>query len=112
MRLGKAPPVRTLRDMFVHSVYFWLRDDLTVEEKEEFLRGVHSLGAIETIESIHIGKPADTHRPVIDRSYSVGLTVILKDLAAHDAYQVHPLHKAFVEQFHHCWERVLIYDHE
>ena len=38
------------------------------------------------------------------------LTGLLPDMGAHDAYQVHPLHKAFLENFSQDWDRVLIYD--
>lgn len=53
-----------------------------------------------------------TKRPIIDDSYSVALTVICRDVAGHDAYQVHPIHLAFVEQFKTFWNRVQIYDAE
>ena len=36
----------------------------------------------------------------------------MKDMAAHDAYQVDPLHTAFVQQFSGHWQRVVIYDAE
>ncbi|MFM8334667.1 MAG: Dabb family protein [Opitutaceae bacterium] len=34
------------------------------------------------------------------------------DVAGHDAYQVDPLHLAFVERFKTFWNRVQIYDAE
>jgi hypothetical protein len=49
---------------------------------------------------------------VVDTTYDVGLTVVLKDVAAHDAYQDHPIHHAFVDHFKEYWERVQIYDAE
>ena len=53
-----------------------------------------------------------TLRPVIDASYDVALIVECKDVAAEAAYQVDPLHLAFVANCKHLWTRVQIYDSE
>ena len=91
--------------MFIHSVYFWLRDDLGAEERQKFVRGVSSLKAIETVRHAWVGVPAGTDRPVIDRSYSYALTVVFDDEASHDAYQVHPTHDNFREECGALWTR-------
>jgi hypothetical protein len=99
--------------MLVHTVFFWLKSELTAEQRADFRRGVESLGTIKSVEQIYVGMPAKTEkRPIIDDSYSVGLTVLCKDVAAHDAYQTDPIHHAFINQFKSCWERVQIYDAE
>lgn len=99
--------------MLVHSVFFWLKPDLSAEQRAEFRRGVETLTAIKAVEHVYIGVPAKTpKRPVIEDTYSVALTVVCRDLAAHDAYQVDPIHLKFVEQFKGCWARVQIYDAE
>lgn len=98
--------------MLVHSVFFWLKPELTEVERAAFRAGVESLKGISAVEAVYIGTPAPTDRPVIDRSYDLGLTVLMKDMAAHDAYQVDPLHTAFVQQFSGHWQRVVIYDAE
>ena len=97
--------------MLVHTVYFWLKPDLTDAQRADFRRGVESLAGIKSAEKVYVGKPAATQkRPIIDDSYSVALTVICQDVAAHDAYQVDPIHLKFVEQFKSFWVRVQIYD--
>lgn len=96
--------------MFVHHVYFWLKEGLSEDDIQTFEEGVSSLLQIEHIKLGDVGKPASTDRPVIDRSYSYSLLLVFEDLSAHDAYQPHPVHKAFVERCSHLWERVLIYD--
>ncbi len=96
--------------MLVHSVYFWLKEGLSDEERASFRRGVESLNGIEEVKAMYVGTPAPTDRPVVDRSYSVALTVVLDDMNAHDAYQVHPLHKEFLDQFAAYWDKVVIYD--
>ena len=98
------------RGNFVHSVYFWLRPDLTTQQREAFVRGLEALRGIETVQHGWIGVPAGTDRPIIDRSYSYALTLAFADDAGQDAYQVHPVHDRFREQFGDFWTRVLIYD--
>ena len=98
--------------MLSHVVLFWLKPELTAEQRAAFMSKVRTLATIPGVVKCHIGEPAATDRPVIDRTYSVGLNLIFPDMAAHDAYQVHPTHLAFVEQCKASWSRVLIYDFE
>jgi hypothetical protein len=98
--------------MFVHVVNFWLKKDLTEAQHQQFVDGVKSLGAIESLVTFNVGKPADTNRPVIDNSYDYCELTIFNDLAGHDLYQDHPIHVKFVEECNHLWEKVLIYDSE
>jgi hypothetical protein len=98
--------------MFVHNVFFWLKEKDNEEAREALHAGIKSLEAIESIESVYIGTPASTRRPVIDATYDFAEILVFADEAAHDVYQVHPLHKKFVDDCAHLWERVLIYDVE
>lgn len=95
--------------MFVHSVYFWLKPDLSDADRKRFLDDLHAMMKIDVIRFGFIGTPADTDRPIIDRSYSYALITAFDDVAGHDAYQVHPLHDKFRENAH-CWTKVVIYD--
>ena len=72
--------------------------------------GIESLKGINHISVAYIGKPATTRRPVIDHSYDFSATLVFADEAAHDAYQVHPVHLEFVAECAHLWNRVQIYD--
>lgn len=96
--------------MFVHNVFFWLKDDLSESNHAAFVRGLDNLLSIDTIDRAYKGVPADTDRPVIDRSYSYGIAVVFRDRAAHDAYQAHPKHDAFRNECAKYWQKVLIYD--
>ena len=106
--------LRTLErenEMLIHSVYFWLKDELSSGEMDEFRAGLETLKKIEVARDVQIGTPAETApRPVLDASYDAGLVVLLDDVAAHDAYQAHPLHQAFLEKFASYWRKVLVYD--
>lgn len=97
--------------MLFHNVYFWLKPELTPAQRAEFRRGVESLAGIKSVSKVDIGVPAKTEkRPVIDDSYDVALIVQCRDVAAHDAYQVDPLHLEFIAGFKTFWTRVQIYD--
>ena len=58
-----------------------------------------------------IGVPADTEqRGVVDGSYSASEILFFDDVEGQNAYQVHPIHKQFVADCEHLWERVVVYD--
>lgn len=97
--------------MLVHSVFFWLREDLSDAERAAFRKGVDTLATIGSAEAVYVGTPAATaERPVVDTTYDIGLTVVAKDVAAHDVYQEDPIHLAFVNEFKGYWTKVMIYD--
>ena len=99
--------------MLYHCVYFWLKPELTAAQRAEFRRSVETLKGIKCVEKVSVGVPAATpRRPVIDSSYDVALVVQCRDVAAEAAYQVDPIHLAFVESFKTFWTRVQIYDSE
>ncbi len=96
--------------MLVHFVLFWLKKGTTPEVRAEFRKGLESLKAVEHVESLHVGTPIPSDRPVVDKSYDFALTVMVKDARALEAYQNHPIHKAFAERNRPRWERNLVYD--
>lgn len=95
---------------FVHSVYFWLKQDLTEEHLADFHQKLLALTKIDTVRESYVGIPAPTDRPIIDRSYSVALILAFDDKEKHDIYQDHPVHDDFRDSCGEYWEKVLIYD--
>ena len=96
--------------MFIHSVYFWEKHDLSPAERAEWEKGLRSLVGIETVRHGWIGTPAPTDRPVIDRSYTYALTLAFDDVKGHDVYKEHPVHDVFRETCARFWREVVIYD--
>jgi hypothetical protein len=96
--------------MFVHSVYFWLKTDLSEADLAAFREGLESLRKCPTVKYLHLGTPPRAERPVVDDSFSVGLVTVFDDRAGHDAYQVDEVHNKFVADHSGKWDRVLIYD--
>jgi hypothetical protein len=98
--------------MHSHTVFFWLNDDLSLDAISDFEMGLESLTKIPLVKQGYFGKPANTHRSIVDRSYSYGLTLHFTSIIEHDLYQSYPSHQDFVANHSGKWKRVLIYDLE
>ena len=95
----------------VHHVFFWLKNPEAKEDLARLLEGLRTLAKIETVRGAHFGVPASTEkRDVVDNSYSASEMLFFDDLAGQKAYQDHPIHKKFVADCSHLWERVVVYD--
>ena len=96
--------------MLVHTVLFWLKKDLQGDQITQFRLALETMKGIKHAEAVYIGSPSNTpDRPVIDKSYDFCLTVILKNIAAHDAYQIDPIHIDFLKN-QELWRKVKVYD--
>lgn len=104
--------MNTNTQKLIHMVYFWLRsDEHSTQAKTELIAGLETLAAIDLIKAMHIGVPASTlERDVIDSSYHVSLVLQFDSPADQDAYQIHPVHLAFVDKCNHLWQTVKVCD--
>lgn len=97
--------------MLTHVVIFWLDPQLPAADLALFKTDLDGLGAIPGVRQCLTGAPAPTpERPVIETGYHFGLTVVLDDVAAHDTYQEHPIHQAFVERWKTHFKKIQVYD--
>ena len=96
--------------MFIHHVFFWLKDPGSESDLESLCEGLKRLAGVEAIRSHHIGRPAGTHRDVIDASYSISWLTTFDSASDEAAYQQHPLHLDFVANCSHLWSKVVVYD--
>jgi len=96
--------------MFIHHVYFWLKNPGSAEDLKKLKEGLQKLTAVETIGMYQIGTPAATNRDVIERTYSVSWMLMFDNLEDEEVYQHHPLHLKFVEECSHLWSKVIVYD--
>jgi hypothetical protein len=99
-----------MKDIFVHHVYFWLKNAGNKEDLDKLVAGLKKLSAVKTIKQFHIGKPADTKRDVIDTSYSVSWLVFFANSVDQASYQTDPIHLKFVEDCSSLWQKVVVYD--
>ena len=95
----------------IHHVFFWLKNPASKEDRIKLLEGLKMLGKIESLRDFRLGEPATTEkREVIDSSYTFSLFTVFDDIKGHDAYQIHPIHLAFIDSYKHLWEKVQVYD--
>jgi hypothetical protein len=107
---GAAAAVNTYPKL-VHHVFFWLKNPASQEDLAKLLKGLATLAQIESVRGAHFGVPASTEkRDVVDSSFSASEILFFDDTAGQKTYQDHPIHKKFVEDCSHLWERVVVYD--
>ena len=95
----------------IHHVFFWLKNPDSAEDRDKLVEGLRTLVAIETIQQLQIGLPASTEkREVVDNSWQVSELMFFTDTAAQKIYQDHPVHQAFVKNYSHLWQKVVVYD--
>jgi hypothetical protein len=99
--------------MFSHVVIFWT-DPANPQAADELLDGMEKyLRPIPGVLHFHAGKMASSHRPVVDQTCQVALSIIFPDKQTQDDYQAHPLHVEFVNNvFKKTCRKVVVYDFE
>ena len=96
-----------------HHVFFWLKNPDSTEDLKKLIAGVKSLGKIEVVKELIVGIPAKTEkREVIDNSYAVSELMFFERLEDQKEYQVHAIHKKFVEECGPLISKVHVYDSE
>ena len=98
------------KGMFIHHVYFWLKNSGNKEDKTKLIEGLKKLSRVSTIKNHYIGQPAATRRDVIDSSYDISWLLFFDNAADQDSYQTDPIHLKFVEECSSLWQKVVVYD--
>lgn len=104
------PEITELGKLFIHHVFFWLKDPANKDARDKFERAAKELVTIETIIDHHIGVPAPTDRDVIDTTYSYSVLTTYRNREDQDTYQKHTKHLKFIEDCQELWEKVVVYD--
>ncbi len=95
----------------IHHVFFWLKKPGSEPDRKQLIEGLKTLSGIKEVKKLLIGTPAATElRGVVDNTYDVSELMFFDNIEGQNAYQVHPIHKAFVEKYSHLWEKVVVYD--
>jgi len=98
--------------MIRHTVYFWLDESLTPEQKTEFEGGLRALFDIDTVVTGHFGTAAPTpaREGVTQNDYDYALFLQFDTVEDHNSYQVDPDHDVFVKEFSPWFKTVRVYD--
>lgn len=97
--------------LVVHNVYFALVDRAPDAAAQLLAACRKYLAAHPGIVWFGCGQLAqELKRDVNDRDWDVGLHIVFRDQAAHDAYQVSADHNAFIAENKANWRRVRVFD--
>jgi len=97
--------------LLAHMVYFTLQDDSPAGIERQLAACRKYLTGHDGVVFFALGtRTPDLLREVNDRDFHVGLHVVFRDRAAHDAYQKHPRHVQFIEENKPHWSRVRVFD--
>jgi hypothetical protein len=97
--------------MLAHNVYFTLKDRSEASVQHLLAACRKYLPSHDGILSFACGtrEPGLT-RAVNDQEFDVSLHILFETKAAHDAYQVAPLHDEFVAECRDNWAKVRVFD--
>ena len=97
--------------MLQHTVFFYLNDDVTTTEREQFEEGLKKLLEIPEIYRSETGVPAGTaERDVTDHSYAYAIYTWFETMEDYVGYDEHPDHLEFIDTYNHLWADVKVYD--
>jgi hypothetical protein len=88
-----------------------LKNPDSLDDSNKLVEGLKTLGKIDSIRKMHLGIPASTEkREVVDNSWQVSEIMFFDDEAGQKIYQDHPIHQAFVKNYSHLWDKVVVFD--
>lgn len=99
-----------MKNVFVHHVFFWLKEPKNPEARNQFEKGLQGLITVPQIQSSHIGTPVESPREVVDDSFTYSYMAFFKSNEDQSVYQTHPIHLKFIEDCQHLWGKVIVYD--
>jgi hypothetical protein len=95
----------------LHHVFFWLKNPESESDKLLLKEGLQTLSQIPQVKNLQIGEPASTvKRDVVVNDWQVSELMTFDSSEDQDAYQLDPVHLAFVENYSHLWVKVVVYD--
>lgn len=96
--------------MLAHNVFFTLNESTPAGRAKLIAACKKYLSDHPGTVFFAAGTVADLDRPVNDRDFDVGLHIIFKDRASHDAYQTAPRHLQFIDENKADWKKVRVFD--
>lgn len=97
--------------VITHVVVFWT-DKPHQENRARLLAGARELlPQIPGVQEFRSGVPVPSPRGAVDDSFAVAISMSFADQATAEAYQKHPLHLRFVEEYFKPYSRrFVVYD--
>lgn len=103
--------MNTFDSKFAHTVYFWLKNPDSQEDKKAFETSLKKfLDNSAYAKTKFIGTPPGASRDVVDGSFTYSLIVTFESAEAQQNYQDEAPHKLFIKEAEHLWNKVIVYD--
>ncbi len=110
-QIQEPQPITMAKPGMIHTVFFWLNEDVNNAGKMNFEQGLIDLGKCPQIQAYYWGPVAPTEaRGVIDNTYAYAINVHFATLEDEKAYQSEPLHLKFIDDHKDKWAKVVVYD--
>jgi hypothetical protein len=104
-------PGRAAAPQLAHMVYFTLNDSSDAAREKLVAACTKYLSGHEGTVHFSVGKRAvEFNRDVNDKEFDVALHLVFESKAAHDQYQSHPRHQAFIDENATSWAKVRVFD--
>ena len=102
-----------MKKPLIHHAIFWLKNPSSMEDRDKLAEGVKTLAGIKQIKTLYVGIVANTEkRDVVDQSWGVSEIMFFDNLADQASYQNDAIHQAFIKNYSHLWQKVVVYDAE
>src|SRR5437868_3293540 len=108
----KPAKVKKAGPLIGHMVYFKLKDATPVNREKLVEACKKYLADHDGVVFFSAGVIGDDFkRDVNDRDWDVALHLVFANKAAHDKYQEHPDHQAFIKENKETWAAVRVFDY-
>ncbi len=107
----KSGPEPEFDPAFVHSVYIWLKNPDSSEDRAAFEASMEKFMARSLYaKTKFLGTPPVATREIVDDTYTYNLIVTFGSAEDQDRYQTEKAHLDFIEESNHLWDKIVIYD--
>lgn len=97
--------------MLQHTVFFYLNEDVSESDREEFENALHELVDIDVVHKSEVGIPGPTDsRDVTDHDFAYSMYTWFQTLEDYEQYAEHPDHLEFIDTQSDLWSDVKVYD--
>ena len=106
-----AAPSAAPAGQLTHTVFFWLRPEAPPDTAARLLAFYRDeVPALPGVLAVYPGVPFPSDRPVVDDSFSFGVTTVFADAAAERTWQDHPVHQRMIAAFEPHFAKVMVFD--
>ncbi len=100
-----------MKQPLIHHAIFWLKNPGSAADRDKLAEGVKTLAGISKIKQLYVGIVANTEkRDVVDQSWGVSEIMFFDNLDDQSSYQSDEIHQAFIKNYSHLWDKVVVYD--